>query len=91
VLHVMRDEYALILGDDVTIGHSVTLHGCTIESRCLVGMGRGHSERRDRWRRQHRRRGHVDYRAHGDPSGQLGDGFAREGKARSECARKGHD
>ena len=39
VLHVMRDEHALILGDDVTIGHSVTLHGCTIESRCLVGMG----------------------------------------------------
>jgi carbonic anhydrase/acetyltransferase-like protein (isoleucine patch superfamily) len=39
VLHVMRDEYPLILGDNVTIGHSVTLHGCTIESRCLVGMG----------------------------------------------------
>jgi carbonic anhydrase/acetyltransferase-like protein (isoleucine patch superfamily) len=39
VLHVMRDEYPLILGDDVTIGHSVTLHGCTIGSRCLVGMG----------------------------------------------------
>jgi gamma-carbonic anhydrase len=39
VLHVMRDEHALILGDEVTIGHSVTLHGCTIESRCLVGMG----------------------------------------------------
>ena len=39
ILHVMRDEWPLILGDDVTIGHSVTLHGCTIESRCLVGMG----------------------------------------------------
>jgi gamma-carbonic anhydrase len=39
VLHVMRDEYPLILGDNVTIGHGVTLHGCTIESRCLVGMG----------------------------------------------------
>src|SRR5579863_6585406 len=39
VLHVMRDEHALVLGDGVTIGHSVTLHGCTIESRCLVGMG----------------------------------------------------
>jgi carbonic anhydrase/acetyltransferase-like protein (isoleucine patch superfamily) len=39
VLHVMRDEWPLILGDDVTIGHSVTLHGCHIESRCLVGMG----------------------------------------------------
>ena len=39
VLHVMRDEHPLIIGDDVTIGHSVTLHGCTIESRCLIGMG----------------------------------------------------
>src|SRR5271167_4585436 len=39
VLHVMRDEHPLVLGDDVTIGHSVTLHGCTIDSRCLVGMG----------------------------------------------------
>lgn len=39
VLHVMRDEFPLLLGDDVTIGHSVTLHGCNIESRCLVGMG----------------------------------------------------
>ena len=39
VLHVMRDTNALGLGDDVTVGHSVTLHGCTIESRCLIGMG----------------------------------------------------
>jgi gamma-carbonic anhydrase len=39
VLHVMRDEYPLILGDQVTIGHGVVLHGCTIESRCLIGMG----------------------------------------------------
>jgi len=39
ILHVMRDEHALVLGDDVTVGHSVTLHGCTIEHRCLIGMG----------------------------------------------------
>ncbi len=39
VLHVMRDEYPLILGDDVTVGHNVTLHGCKIASRCLIGMG----------------------------------------------------
>ena len=39
VLHVMRDEYPLILGDDVTVGHSVTLHGCHIASRCLIGIG----------------------------------------------------
>ena len=39
VLHVMRDEWPLILGDGVTVGHGCVLHGCTIESRCLIGMG----------------------------------------------------
>jgi carbonic anhydrase/acetyltransferase-like protein (isoleucine patch superfamily) len=39
VLHVMRDDFPLILGDGVTVGHGVVLHGCTIESRCLIGMG----------------------------------------------------
>ena len=38
VLHVMRDQYPLVLGDEVTVGHSVTLHGCTIEGRALIGM-----------------------------------------------------
>lgn len=27
-----------ILGDNVTIGHKVMLHGCTIEDNCLIGM-----------------------------------------------------
>jgi gamma-carbonic anhydrase len=39
VLHVMRDQHPLVLGDNVTVGHGVLLHGCTIESRCLIGMG----------------------------------------------------
>lgn len=39
ILHVMRDTHPLILGDAVTIGHGAVLHGCTIESRCLIGMG----------------------------------------------------
>jgi len=38
ILHVMRDEYPLLLGDDITVGHAATLHGCTIGSRCLIGM-----------------------------------------------------
>ncbi len=29
----------LIIGDNVTIGHSVILHGCTLEDECLIGMG----------------------------------------------------
>lgn len=29
----------VVIGDDVTIGHKVIVHGCTIEDRCLIGMG----------------------------------------------------
>lgn len=29
----------LIIGDNVTIGHSVVLHGCVLEDECLIGMG----------------------------------------------------
>ena len=39
VCHVMKDQYPLVLGDEVTVGHAVTLHGCVIESRVLIGMG----------------------------------------------------
>jgi carbonic anhydrase/acetyltransferase-like protein (isoleucine patch superfamily) len=39
VLHGMKEKYGVILGEYVTVGHSVTLHGCTIEDRCLIGMG----------------------------------------------------
>jgi carbonic anhydrase/acetyltransferase-like protein (isoleucine patch superfamily) len=38
VLHAMKDQYPVLLGDEVTVGHAATLHGCTIESRVLVGM-----------------------------------------------------
>jgi carbonic anhydrase/acetyltransferase-like protein (isoleucine patch superfamily) len=33
------DGSPLIIGDYVTIGHSVILHGCTIGNECLIGMG----------------------------------------------------
>jgi len=38
VLHVTA-QHPTVLADDVTVGHSVTLHGCTIERLCLVGIG----------------------------------------------------
>lgn len=31
--------HPVIIGDDVSIGHSVTVHGCSIEDRTLIGMG----------------------------------------------------
>lgn len=39
VLHGMKEKFGVSVGDYVTVGHSVTLHGCTIEDRCLIGMG----------------------------------------------------
>ena len=39
VVHVMRDTHPTSIGDDVTVGHAAVLHGCTIEDRCLIGMG----------------------------------------------------
>jgi carbonic anhydrase/acetyltransferase-like protein (isoleucine patch superfamily) len=39
MLHVTRDRAPLKIGDDVTVGHRVLLHGCTIGSRVLIGMG----------------------------------------------------
>jgi len=39
MLHVTRKTHPLIIGNDVTVGHHVTLHGCTISNRVLIGMG----------------------------------------------------
>jgi carbonic anhydrase/acetyltransferase-like protein (isoleucine patch superfamily) len=38
LLHVTNGKYPLTIGDKVTIGHSCTLHGCTIQSNTLIGM-----------------------------------------------------
>jgi carbonic anhydrase/acetyltransferase-like protein (isoleucine patch superfamily) len=39
VLHGMKNTYGITVGEYVTVGHSVTLHGCAVEDRCLIGMG----------------------------------------------------
>lgn len=45
VLHVTHksaqhpDGNALVIGEDVTVGHKAMLHGCTVGNRVLVGMG----------------------------------------------------
>ena len=39
VVHVFKDLHPTLLADHVTVGHSVTLHGCRIDSYCLIGMG----------------------------------------------------
>ena len=39
VVHTMTGTHPTTIGDDVTIGHAAVIHGCTIEDRCLVGIG----------------------------------------------------
>ncbi len=39
VVHVMNGTHPTTLGDNVTVGHAALLHGCTIDDRCLIGMG----------------------------------------------------
>jgi carbonic anhydrase/acetyltransferase-like protein (isoleucine patch superfamily) len=38
VLHVTA-RHPTVLAEEVTVGHSVNLHGCTVERRCLLGIG----------------------------------------------------
>ena len=39
VVHVFKGTHPTVVGDHVTIGHSVTVHGCRIDEWCLIGMG----------------------------------------------------
>jgi carbonic anhydrase/acetyltransferase-like protein (isoleucine patch superfamily) len=39
MVHVTGGTHPTIIGDDVTVGHRVVLHGCTVKDRCLVGIG----------------------------------------------------
>ena len=38
ILHVTND-LPCIVGNDVTVGHGVNLHACTVEEGCLIGIG----------------------------------------------------
>ncbi len=39
VIHVRNDSHPTMLEDEVTVGHSVTLHGCYVEKGSLIGIG----------------------------------------------------
>jgi len=39
VIHVRNGTHPAILEDEVTVGHSVTLHGCYVEQGALIGIG----------------------------------------------------
>ena len=39
IIHVSSKTHPTVLEDEVTLGHRVTLHGCYIETGCLIGIG----------------------------------------------------
>jgi carbonic anhydrase/acetyltransferase-like protein (isoleucine patch superfamily) len=45
VIHVTHDSgynpggFPVVIGEEVTVGHKVMLHGCSIGDNCLIGMG----------------------------------------------------
>jgi carbonic anhydrase/acetyltransferase-like protein (isoleucine patch superfamily) len=39
IVHVTQGRFPTIIGNCVTVGHSVVLHGCTVQDRCLIGIG----------------------------------------------------
>lgn len=39
MLHVTNSKFPLNIGNKITIGHSVSLHGCTLQDLCLIGIG----------------------------------------------------
>lgn len=39
MVHCTKDVWPTYIGERCTIGHRVTLHGCTVKDNCLIGMG----------------------------------------------------
>ena len=39
MLHCTYEKYPLEIGDNVSIGHNAVVHGCTVRSNVLIGMG----------------------------------------------------
>ena len=39
VIHVTADKHPTLIGNQVTVGHSAVLHGCTVNDNVLVGIG----------------------------------------------------
>ena len=39
IIHVNRDDFCTLIGDDVTVGHAAIIHACTLHNRAFVGMG----------------------------------------------------
>jgi carbonic anhydrase/acetyltransferase-like protein (isoleucine patch superfamily) len=39
ILHVTRERFPCVIGDEVTVGHRAVVHGCRVGDGALVGIG----------------------------------------------------
>jgi len=39
IVHVTSGTHPTVVGDGVTVGHGVKLHGCSVADHCLIGIG----------------------------------------------------
>ena len=39
IIHVEREMWPVVIGEDVSVGHGAILHGCTVGRECLIGIG----------------------------------------------------
>ena len=39
VVHVTRDRFPCVIGDEVTVGHRAVVHGCRVGDGALIGIG----------------------------------------------------
>ena len=91
VVHITADRAATTVGDDVTVGHGVTLHGCTVGDRCLVGMGSIVLDGAVLGEESLRRSRIARHTGHGDPGPQLRHGEPRAREAPGVGRRSGVD
>ena len=80
VVHVTGGQAATTVGDDVTIGHMVLLHGCTVGNRCLIGMGSILLDGAEIGEERLIGAGVAHRAADEDPAAVDGDGAAGEGR-----------
>ena len=78
VLHGMKNSYGVTVGEYVTVGHSVTLHGCVDRRPLSDRHGLDHFEWREDRRGIDYRRRHADSRAHRRRAGLAMDGITRK-------------
>ena len=79
----MSDGNPTIIGSDVTIGHRVMMHGCTIENTCLIGMSATILDGAVIWKRVHRRSRFPRHKEQGLPTAITDHGQSCQSRTRT--------